>query len=74
MVAQSRGAKFTTCDKSNRVVPFSHEDDNLLGKALDDVASEFHTTQGRYLEELEYWGVKILDRKPANQLDLEETE
>ncbi len=75
MVAQSRGAKLhRIAGTTDRVGPATDLDDNLLGKALQDVADEFHTTQGRYLEELDFWGKEILKRKPANQLHLEDIE
>ncbi len=75
MVAQSRGAKLhRIAGTSDRIGPARDGDDSLLSKALQDVADEFHTTQGRYLEELDFWGDKILDRKPDIQLHLEETE
>ncbi len=74
MVAQSRGASFRTYDKSNRLVPVGIHDDSLLSKALQDVATTFHTTQGRYLEQLDFYGRRILDRKPVEQLFLEENE
>ena len=69
MVAQSRGAKFTTdvFRGRGRLCPATDSDDDLLNKALSDVADEFHTTQGRYLEELDFWGKKILDRKPKEK-------
>ncbi len=70
MVAQSRGASFRCYDKSNRLVPVATYDDSLLSKALQDVADEFNTTQGRYLEQLDFYGKRILDRKPVNQLNL----
>ena len=67
MVAQSRGAKLTLVQGTapkHRIGPATDADDNILNKALSDVADEFHTTQGRYLEELDFWGKNILDRKP----------
>ena len=67
MVAQSRGAKFTTYEKSSRIEAADDIANNMLNKALSDVADEFHTTQGRYLEELDFWGKKILDRKPKEK-------
>ena len=39
----------------------------MLNKALQDVADEFDTTAGRYLEQLDFWGKKILDRNPRKE-------
>ena len=72
MVAQSRGAKFhiiTHRDNYERVTPASNKDDSLLNKALQDVADDFETTAVRYLEQLDFWGSKILDRNPRKDFE-----
>lgn len=47
-----------------RLTAASDKDDSMLNKALHDIAEEFDTTTGRYLEQLDFWGSKIIDRNP----------
>ena len=71
MVAQSRGAKLITGQAfgppHRRLQPATNKDESMLNKALQDVSDEFDTTGGRYLEQLDFWGEKILDRNPRKE-------
>ena len=71
MVAQSRGAKFITASAFNpphrRLTHATNKDESILNKALQDVADEFDTTGGRYLENLDFWGKDILNRNPRKE-------
>ena len=71
MVAQSRGAKLITGavdgPPHRRLTHATNKDESLLNKALRDVADEFDTTNGRYLEQLDFWGKDILDRNPRKE-------